>query len=163
MDAPPLRVDHVALPCYDAAATDRFYTGVMGFELVSVLEGRSPEWGDRGFLLACYATGDGRLIDFFRVEGLERPATPGLEDEIRHLAFTTASAQELEGWRQRLAAHGIAFEEDAHGGLHDSLYLRDPNGVQIEITWWQRRYDVEDARRARDRLDARLAGRDPGS
>ena len=41
----------------------------------------------------------------------------------------------------------MPYDEDSHGGLHDSLYLRDPNGVQIEITWWNRRFDADDARR----------------
>ncbi len=149
MSAPRLRIDHVAFPSFDAAATHRFYSEVLGFELVSAMEGRSPEWGDRAFLLTCFATSSGQLLDFFQVEGHERPAAEDLADEIRHLALATESRDEIAAWRQRLERHGVPFEEDDHGGLHESLYFRDPNGVQIEITWWNRRYGADDARRGR--------------
>jgi len=162
MSGPSLRIDHVAFPSFDAAATHRFYTEVLGLELVSATEGRSPEWGDRAFLLTCFATGTGQLLDFFQVEGHERPALEGIADEIRHLALAAGSRDELVHWKRRLDRHGVPFEEDAHGGLHDSIYFRDPNGVQIEITWWNRRFDASDAQRGLALLtrwcgDAKLA------
>ena len=162
MSGPSLRIDHVAFPCFDVAETHRFYSEVLGFELVSAMEGRSSEWGGRAFLLACFATGSGQLLDFFQVEGHERSASAGIADEIRHVALAAGSRDELAHWRARLDRYGVPFEEDAHGGRHDSIYFRDPNGVQIEITWWNRRFDAGDAQRGLALLgrwcgDAKLA------
>src|SRR5262245_48930236 len=50
-----------------------------------------------------------------------------------HLAFAI-SAAELEGWRERLQAHGVAIEGEMawpRGGT--SLYFRDPYGHLVEL------------------------------
>ena len=50
-----------------------------------------------------------------------------------HLAFAI-SAAELEGWRERLQAHGVAIEGEMawpRGGT--SLYFRDPDGHLVEL------------------------------
>ena len=50
---------HVALATRDAAATHRFYTEVMGFELVKVVAGPTPNAG------ATQNAGDGFSKHFF--------------------------------------------------------------------------------------------------
>jgi catechol 2,3-dioxygenase-like lactoylglutathione lyase family enzyme len=50
-----------------------------------------------------------------------------------HMAFAVAP-DELDGWRRRLAEHGVALERDLawpRGGR--SLYFRDPAGNSIEL------------------------------
>lgn len=50
-----------------------------------------------------------------------------------HLAFAI-SAADLEGWRERLRAHGITIEGEMvwpRGGT--SLYFRDPDGHLVEL------------------------------
>ncbi len=50
-----------------------------------------------------------------------------------HIAFAI-SASELEAWRERLKAHGVAIEgemEWPRGGR--SLYFRDPDGHLVEL------------------------------
>lgn len=148
MNAPSLRVDHLAQPSFDARETHRFYTEVMGFRLLHALEAESEPWGGRRFLLTCYAAPDGTLVDFFQVEGIEPPGDDGLPRGIRHVAFSVASRGDLEAWRQRLRSRGVPFVGEDHGGLHASLYFTDPNGVQLELTHWARRYGEEDAARA---------------
>lgn len=54
-------------------------------------------------------------------------------DGRAHLAFAV-DAEELEGWRRRLASHGVAVEGElswARGGR--SLYFRDPDGHLLEL------------------------------
>jgi catechol 2,3-dioxygenase-like lactoylglutathione lyase family enzyme len=50
-----------------------------------------------------------------------------------HLAFAI-SASELQGWRERLQAHGVSIEGEMmwpRGGT--SLYFRDPDGHLVEL------------------------------
>jgi glyoxylase I family protein len=157
---PALRLDHVAFPTFDLAATDRFYREVLGLRLVFAHAGRSPEWGDRRFAIASYATDGGAVVDFFALEGMERPAPDGLPADIRHVALAVESLDALDEWRRRLAAHGVAFTFDEHGGAHHSLYATDPNGLVVEITCWLRRPDAAAASRAGATLDAWIAEQD---
>jgi catechol 2,3-dioxygenase-like lactoylglutathione lyase family enzyme len=147
MTAPALRTDHLASPCFDTGATFHFYTEVLGFRFVHALRGRSPEWGDRGFLLASYATPDGRLIDCFEVDGLSRP-DDGLPRDIRHVGLAVETREALEDWKKRLEAHGVPFWTEEHGGVHSSVYFPDPNGHVFEITHWARPWGERDTRPA---------------
>ncbi|MGH7864783.1 MAG: VOC family protein, partial [Candidatus Binataceae bacterium] len=45
----PTALNHVALPCFDAAATRRFYRDVLGLKLVEAFSGRSEPWGNRDY------------------------------------------------------------------------------------------------------------------
>ncbi|GAA0723879.1 VOC family protein [Dokdonella soli] len=129
---PRLRSNHYAFPCFDAATTDRFYREVMDFPLVFAMSGPSPEWGG-DFLLIGYSVGDGRYLDFFAVRGMRRPPSDGLPDDIRHVAFTTGSVRALEGWKARLAEHGVRYRIEDHGHGDEHLYFADPNGLTLEI------------------------------
>jgi len=127
-----LRSDHYAFPCFDVAATDRFYRDVMGFPLVLAMSGPSPEWGG-DFLLIAYAAGDGRCLDFFSFRGLRRPPADGLPDDIRHVAFTAGSARAVARWKLRLAERDVAYRIEDHGEGDEHLYFADPNGLMLEI------------------------------
>jgi catechol 2,3-dioxygenase-like lactoylglutathione lyase family enzyme len=51
-----------------------------------------------------------------------------------HVAFSVGEG-ELDGWRHRLAEHGVEFEQDQdweRGGAR-SLYVRDPAGNSVEL------------------------------
>ena len=51
-----------------------------------------------------------------------------------HLAFA-ATAQELDRWRERLEAAGVAIEADFRwpGSEARSIYVRDPAGNSVEF------------------------------
>lgn len=125
-----------ALYVSDLAAAERFYVEVLGLELESRFEGRGLAFRcDSGVLL---------LFDpaVTRVRDSPLPAHGAIG--AGHIAFL-ATEEELPGWREQLAAHGVAIEEEvvwAQGGR--SLYFRDPAGNSLELApptlWsWLRR------------------------
>ena len=127
----PLRTDHLALPAYDAAATCDFYTRILEFPLVDADEG--DDWGGKSWLMMVFGVADGRKLAFFAFRGLAAAAGEALPSGARHFAFAAASRQDYALWKAKLAAAGVAFNEEDHGTQH-SIYFSDPNGVRLEIT-----------------------------
>ena len=127
----PLRIDHLAIPVYDAAATHRFYTEVLQLPLVEALSG--DDWGGKPWLMMFFGTGGGQLLALCALHGAQRPPADGLPADVRHYAFSVASSAEQADWKARLRRHGIAFSEEDHGTQH-SIYFADPNGIVLEVT-----------------------------
>ena len=130
----PTALNHVALPCFDAAATHRFYTEVLGLRLVEAFSGRSAEWGNRDYLAVSFALASGESLTFFALGNTKRPADDGLPRDIRHIALTVRSRAESDAWQRRLRAQGVDFWTEDHGGAI-SIYVTDPNGHVIELTY----------------------------
>lgn len=127
-----VRVDHLAFPSFDAAATHRFYTEVMGFRLTAAVDGVSPEWGNKPYLMATFESGETK-IHFFALGGMRRPQADGLPKDIRHFALSVKSRTAIAAWKKRLRAHRVPYWVEDHDG-DPSVYFADPNGVTIEIT-----------------------------
>lgn len=49
-----------------------------------------------------------------------------------HLAFSILP-EELAGWRQHLAEHGVEVESEVARGQAQSIYFRDPAGNSLEL------------------------------
>jgi len=127
----PLRLDHLALPVYDAARTLRFYTEVLQLPLVDALSG--DDWGGRPWLMMFFGTASGQLLALCALHGAQPPRPDGLPADVRHYAFSVASSAEQEAWKARLRQHDISFSEEDHGAQH-SIYFADPNGMVLEVT-----------------------------
>ena len=127
----PLRLDHLALPVYDAAKTLHFYTEVLGLPLVDALSG--DDWGGKPWLMMFFGTGSGQLLALSALWGAQPPRPDGLPSDVRHYAFAVAATEEQEQWKSRLREHGIVFSEEDHGAQH-SVYFSDPNGIVLEVT-----------------------------
>ncbi len=128
----PLAIDHVAHPSFDALATHRFYTHVMGFPLVFAATGENTTT-KTPYLLTAYGAGS-CSIDFFEVDGVARPAKDGVPADVRHVGLVVETRADVEKWEERLAALGQPFDLEAlaTGDVH--LYVTDPNGLVIEIS-----------------------------
>ena len=62
-----LRLDHLALPVHDAAATLAFYSGVLELPLVEVLSG--DDWGGKEWLMMIFGLDDARQISLIAFKG----------------------------------------------------------------------------------------------
>jgi len=124
-----LRLDHVANPSFDPAATHRFYTEVLAAPLTLATSGT----GDDGvrYLVVEYAFG-GVSLAFLTYEGMRR-VDDGLPDDIRHIAFTVHDAVELERWRARFVAGSVPFRTEMNAENDQHVYAFDPNGVVLEF------------------------------
>ena len=126
-------IDHIACPSFDADATHRFYTNVLGARLKRALTGDSAEWGAR-FLLAAYEI-EGAELDFFSFEGIVRPPPDGLPKDIRHVGIAVPSAAALATMRERLDRHAVSYWIELHDGDEDvHMYVQDPNDLVIEFS-----------------------------
>jgi catechol 2,3-dioxygenase-like lactoylglutathione lyase family enzyme len=125
---PPAAILETALYAPDLDAAEAFYGGVLGLE-------RATRAGDRHVF---FRLGTAMLLVFNPAE-TERPPTglpvpPHGARGPGHLAFA-ATAEELDRWRARLEAAGIAIEADFRwpGSGARSIYVRDPAGNSVEF------------------------------
>ncbi len=140
------RLNHVAYPTFDTAATVRFYTEVMGFRLVDAVHDES---GPKPFLHTFFAMESGEIVAFFDIPGVEKPARDHLPPWVRHLAMSVDSPETLAAWKVRLEAHGLHVTGPIdHDGVWSSIYFQDPNEVTLELTYQSRALDESDAARA---------------
>jgi catechol 2,3-dioxygenase-like lactoylglutathione lyase family enzyme len=126
--APPLRVLETAVYVRDLDAAERFYGGVIGLELV-------VRAGSRHVFFRC---GEGMVLVFnpeatAEVSGGDLPVPPHGATGPGHLCFAVPG-DDLDGWRKRLEAAGLAIEADFRWPTGArSVYVRDPAGNSVEF------------------------------
>jgi catechol 2,3-dioxygenase-like lactoylglutathione lyase family enzyme len=126
-----LDVDHVNVTTSDLERMRRFYTEVLGLK-----EGVRPPFTRPG---AWMYLGERAVVHI----STGRVPAGQSSDAFDHIAF---KANDLEATRAQLRLHGVAFTEFGvpDRQLHQ-LFLRDPEGMQIELV-----FSGEDARIARE-------------
>jgi len=153
-------MSHIALAVKDIDATHRFYTELMGFELVKVEV--VPQNG--GFARhVFYTTGPKRdqLIAFWdlsHVPGVGELKTDickdlGLSPMTNHIAFTANDLDDIALKKARWLAGGKNVLEIDHGWIH-SIYTEDPDGITVEFAVMTRDFTAEDRREAAELLRA---------
>lgn len=118
------RVLETVLYATDLEAAEQFYGGVLGLEVDSRKDG----------LFVFFKCGDGMLLIFDPdAAGSGRSVPPHGTTGPGHACFAVPE-RELDGWRQKLEAEGVAIEQVVdwpRGGR--SFYFRDPAGNSLEI------------------------------
>lgn len=107
----------------DLDAAEQFYQGVLGLDVLMREAGRH----------VFFRCGTGVVLVFNPETTRDEEALAHGTDGPGHVAFTIRH-DDIDRWKDRLAAHGIAIEEDKtwpNGGR--SLYVRDPAGNSIEL------------------------------
>jgi glyoxylase I family protein len=119
----PLGLDHVVLRVADQVASRRFYEDVLGCTL---------EFINEPIRLVQLRFGDA-MIDLLPAEGPPPPHGRGMD----HVCLSIR-CDDLEAAAKRLHARGIDVDGDVRQrrgawGVGPSIYLRDPDGYQIEL------------------------------
>ncbi len=120
-------VHHLALICSDVERTIRFYQDVLGFPLAEVMENRDYPGSTHFFL----DIGNDNLLAFFDFPGLGLGPAVETLGSVQHVAISVEQSH-LDEVRRRLDDAGIGYVGPDRG-LTDSIYVRDPDGVQIEL------------------------------
>jgi len=148
---------HVAIATNNLDATHRFYTEVMGFELVKVVVTPTPEGGWARHVF--YDTGDG-MIAFWDLHDDEIPAFDasisrglGLPTWTNHLAFDAPTLTDLDAMKRRWLDHEETVAEIDHGWC-TSIYTTDPNGVMVEFCTTTKAFTAADRAEAAALLTA---------
>ncbi|HET6529447.1 MAG TPA: VOC family protein [Actinoplanes sp.] len=120
-------IHHAALICRDVEATIRFYQDLLGFPLVELVENRDYAGSSHFF----FDVGNRTLLGFFDFPGHDHPDFAETIGGVQHIALSV-SAEQFDRAKERFDANGIEYLGPDRG-VEDSLYVRDPNGVGIEL------------------------------
>ena len=120
-------IHHAALICRDVEATIRFYQELLGFPLVELVENRDYAGSSHFF----FDVGNRTLLGFFDFPGHEHPDFQETVGGVQHIALSVSAGQ-FDAAKERLHAAGVDYLGPDRG-VEDSVYLRDPNGVGIEL------------------------------
>ncbi|GIU87041.1 MAG: glyoxalase [Acidimicrobiia bacterium] len=120
-------VHHLALICADPERTIRFYQDVLGFPLYELFENRDYPGSTHFFL----DIGNGNLLAFFDFPGLGLEPVPEGIGGVQHVAISVTD-EVFERTKRVLSEHGIDYIGPDRG-VHESIYFKDPDGIQIEF------------------------------
>ncbi|MEX2519004.1 MAG: VOC family protein [Paracoccaceae bacterium] len=117
-----------ALYTDDLGAAEAFYGDILGLEQVLRAPGAHVFYRCGGVILLIFDP-----ASTAKQGGGYPPVPPHGGKGASHLCFS-ATAEEIESWRTRLLAHGVAIEADFRwpNGAR-SLYFRDPAGNSLEF------------------------------
>ena len=126
----PTAILESALYVTDLGVAERFYSEILGLELIAKAEGRH----------VFFRCGKGVLL-LFNAEATRHQPPPAAKLPVPphgatgegHLCFA-ATADEIDRWKTVLEDNGIAIEADFQWpGEGRSIYFRDPSGNSIEF------------------------------
>jgi catechol 2,3-dioxygenase-like lactoylglutathione lyase family enzyme len=142
---------HLGLATHDMAATIAFYEGPLGFPRVAdtrneVRDGGVVrmvyfQCGDEQFLVFMEARGVANIADDFDT-GIN--GALGLPAGLYHLAFKLPTVADLERKKQDLEGRNLTVSEVVDHGYARSIYLRDPNDLQLEFCCMTRAFGETD-------------------
>jgi catechol 2,3-dioxygenase-like lactoylglutathione lyase family enzyme len=123
-------INHPALFGLSYEKTIDFYTRVLGMRLV--LE--QPNLDDPTSVHLFFETGPGQFIAYFTpLPGKDMPGRVQT-GALNHVALNLDG--DLEDAMKLLDAEGIGYNGPIDRGYERSIYLRDPNGVVVELMTW---------------------------
>ena len=148
---PLLRIGHVHLKVADLDRALGFYSGVLGLQIMQ-------RFGDGAAFLS--AGGYHHHIGLNTWESLGGSPPPPGTTGLYHTAILFPSRAALAETLHRVLAAKIPLDGAADHGVSEAIYLRDPDGNGVELTWdrskeqWPRTEDGQLAMFTR-RLDLR--------
>jgi glyoxylase I family protein len=120
-------VHHVALICRDVEETIRFYQDLLGFPLVELVENRDYAGSSHFF----FDIGNSNLLGFFDFPGHDHPPFMETIGGVQHIALSV-TAEGFAAAKARFDEAGLEYLGPDRG-VENSLYVRDPNGIGIEL------------------------------
>jgi len=120
-------VHHLALICSDPETTIAFYDGLLGFPLVELFENRDYPGSTHFF----FDIGNRNMLAFFDFPGLGLEPVPEGLGGVQHVAISVTPDQ-FEAAKRRLESGGVVYIGPDRG-IDESIYFKDPDGIQVEL------------------------------
>jgi glyoxylase I family protein len=120
-------IHHAALICSDPERSIEFYQGLLGFPLVELVENRDYPGSTHFF----FDLGNRTLLGFFDFPGLGLGPAIEAIGGVQHIAISVPPDR-FAALRAILDKEGIDYAGPDRG-IEESMYLRDPDGIQIEL------------------------------
>jgi catechol 2,3-dioxygenase-like lactoylglutathione lyase family enzyme len=127
-------LDHFNIRTRNLAETVRFYEDVLGLE-----NGARPNFAFPGAWMYSEGRPVVHLVDISPTSEAQKPDS----GVVHHVAFVSRG---FAGMKARLAEKGMPFEaRQVPGGELWQIFVRDPNGVMIELNYEAAREQAEEA------------------
>ncbi len=136
--AVPLRgVHHNAFRCRDAAQTRWFYEEVLGLKAAAglVFDTVPGTNAETPYMHIFFELGDGNYVAFFDSPfDADADWFDAKNSFDMHIAIEAASKEDMLAMQARINAMGVKCYGPIDHGFVESVYMYDPNGIQVEIT-----------------------------
>src|SRR3954469_1377280 len=120
-------IHHAALICSDVEQTIGFYQDLLGFPLIELVENRDYPGSSHFF----FDIGNRTLLGFFDFPGLGLEEAQERIGGVQHIAIAVPPDSHVQ-LRKKLDEAGIPYDGPQRG-IPESIYLRDPDGIGIEL------------------------------
>ena len=120
----PKRVGHLVINVRDMETSVKFYRDVLGFEIAV----QRPD-GSGTFFTCGKVHHD---LALFLAPPDAAPVTPGALG-LNHMALQVEDFNTLKGFYQQLKDSGVEIDRTTDHGMSRSIYLKDPDGIGIEL------------------------------
>jgi catechol 2,3-dioxygenase len=120
----PLEVGHVVLKVRDLGRSTAFYSGLLGFRKVGEIPGRMAFFT---------ATGENHHDLALLAVGVNAPQPPPNAVGLYHVAIRLPSEEHVRRAYRALVEAGADVVGSSDHGVSRSLYLRDPDGIELEL------------------------------
>ena len=130
-------VHHAAYRCRDAGQTRWFYEDVLGLPLAAAMTFDHIPGTDLkcDYMHLFFQLGDGSFIAFFDQPDRATPDSFSRKDSFDvHIALEAESYEDMIAWQKRINSRGKTCLGPVDHGFVKSVYMYDPNGIQVEIT-----------------------------
>ncbi len=117
-------IGHVHLTVSDLERAERFYCGILGFQVMQ-------RWGDEALFIS--AGGYHHHIGLNTWAGKGAPAPPPGTTGLYHLAIRYPTRRDLATALLRVAQARHPIDGASDHGVSEAIYLRDPDGNGVEI------------------------------
>lgn len=126
---------HVGLTVRDIAASEAWYTEVLGLVRAFV----EPHGAGDGYAVVMTRPGTGLFLGLDHHPEAGREIFSPLRTGLDHLALQVPSRGDIDEWVAHLDAVGVehgALSESAAPAPHALMVFRDPDGIPIELFWF---------------------------
>lgn len=155
---PILGVHHGAFRCRDAEQTIWFYRDVLGLtDYTGIVIDEVPGTGeDDPYMHLFFQMKNGEFLAFFDAPGSADPDWFQRKESFdMHWAFEVDSEADMLAMKDRIASFGVSAVGPVDHGFVRSIYMYDPNGIQVEVTCRAKNHDAilaEEAKKFDDTL-----------
>ena len=123
---PQPRVGHVHLKVSDLERAVRFYSEVIGLDMVQLVPNRLAFMSFGGYHHHV-------ALNVTRWRGA--PPAPSTSAGLLHAAFSYPSRRALAEVYRRAVEHGVRDARGSDHGVTEAIYFDDPDGNGVEISW----------------------------
>ena len=120
----PLEIGHVVLRVRDVERSTRFYQDVLGFTKVGEIPGR---------MVFFTATGDNHHDLAVMAVGPNAPGPSPNGVGLYHVAIRLPDDDAVRRAYRALVAAGAEVVGSSDHGVSHSLYIKDPDGIELEL------------------------------